>query len=152
MDFMLKFIVAKIATPGKGGSTMISGLPDGNGVQPQVWMPNIHIAKWVADESLAGKGRWVHTDFGDGQGVLSEGDMLGFVVANPSGAKQTSWTVTDKSAPNFGEVLDLKNPRQLYKADRAAGIKRVLRTTESVAMVDEFNAGRETVARFTILA
>jgi len=152
VEFQLMFIVAKIATPGRSGSTMISGLPDGNGVQPQVWMPNIHIAKWVADESLAGKGRWVHNDFGDGQGVLSEGDMLGFVVATPSGAKQTTWTVADKSAQNFGEVLDLKNPRQLYKADRAAGIKRVLRTADSIGMVEEFNAGRETVARFTILA
>jgi len=152
VEFQLKFIVAKIATPGRAGSTMITGLPDGNGVQPQIWMPNIHIAKWVADETVAGAGRWVHTDFGDGQGVLSEGDMLGFVAATPTGKKQTTWTVTDRSAANFGEVLDLKNPRQLFKADRAAGIKRVLRTKDSIAMVDEFSAGRETVARFTIIA
>jgi len=152
VEFQLKFIVAKIATPGSKGSTMVSGLPDGNGVQPQIWMPNNHIAKWVVDESLDEGGKWVHIDFGDGKGVLSEGDMLGFAVATPIGKKQTTWTVTDRSAANFGEVIDLKNPRQLFKADREAGIKRVMRTKDSIAMVDEFSAGRETVARFTILA
>lgn len=122
MEFQLKFIVATISSPGSAGSTVVRGLPDGNGTMAEVWIRNEQVA-----------------DFGDDGGALKEGDMLAFVKATPKGKKVTAWFNKET-----GEMVDLKNARQTYTV--ANGVARVAATADSLRMVEEFAAGRSTAA------
>jgi hypothetical protein len=125
MEFELKFIVASVSAPGRAGSTVVRGLPDGNGTQPEVWIRNEQVA-----------------DLG-----ITEGSMLAFVKATPKGKKQTSWV---SEANGFKEVVDLKNARQTYNV--SGGIAHKEATNDSLTLVGEFLAGRATVSVLPVIA
>jgi hypothetical protein len=115
MEFELKFIVASVSKPGSAGSTIVRGLPDGNGVQAEVWIRNEQVKELG----------------------IEPGSALGFVKAAPKGKKQTSWV---SEANGFKEVIDLKHPRQTYVV--ANGIAHQAASKESLALVDEFEMNR----------
>jgi hypothetical protein len=117
MEFELKFIVASVSKPGRAGSTIVRGLPDGNGVQAEVWIRNEQVKELGVEP----------------------GSALGFVKAVTKGKKQTSWVSEENG---FKEVIDLKYPRQTYVV--ANGIAHQAASKESLALVDEFEMNRST--------
>jgi hypothetical protein len=125
MEFELKFIVASVSAPGRAGSTVVRGLPDGNGTQAEVWIRNEQVA-----------------DLG-----VVEGSMLAFVKATPKGKKQTSWV---SEANGFKEVIDLRHARQTYNV--SGGIAHKEATKDSLALVEEFQMGRGSVSVLPVIS